>query len=43
MLATKRALLEHLDTVRVDPDVFKAARTFVLEQQSVVVHMRHPQ
>ena len=42
MVATKSALLEHLDTVGVNLDVFKPARTFILEQQSVVVHARHP-
>lgn len=42
MLAAESALLEHLDAVGVDPDVFKPARAFVLEQQGVVVHARHP-
>ena len=41
MLAAESTILEHLDTVRLDLDVFKHARTFVLEQQSVVVHARH--
>lgn len=41
VLTTKSALLEHLDTVGVDLDVFKPARTLVLEQQRVVVRMRH--
>ena len=41
VLATESALLEHLDAVRVDLNVFKPARTFVLEQQRVVVSMRH--
>lgn len=41
VLAAESALLEHLDTVRLDLDVFKPTRTFVLEQQRVVVHTRH--
>lgn len=41
VLAAESALLEHLDTVRLDLDVFKPARTFVLEQQSVVIHACH--
>ena len=41
VLATKSALLEHLDTVGVDLNVFKPTRTFVLEQQSVVIHACH--
>lgn len=41
MLAAESALLEHLDTVGVDLDVFKPTRTLVLEQQRVVVHTRH--
>lgn len=41
VLATKSALLEHLDTIGVDLNVFKPTRTFVLEQQSVVIHACH--
>ena len=41
VLAAESALLEHLNTVGVDLNVFKPTRTFVLEQQSVVVHARH--
>ena len=41
VLATKSALLEHLNTVGVDLNVFKPTRTFVLEQQSVVIHACH--
>lgn len=41
MLAAESAFLEHLDAVGVDLDVFKAARTFVLEQQGAVVHACH--
>lgn len=41
VLTTENALLEHLDTIGVDLNVFKPARTFVLEQQRVVVRMRH--
>ena len=42
VLAAESALLEHLNTVGVDLNVFKPTRTFVLEQQGVVVHTRHP-
>ena len=41
MLAAESTILEHLDTVRLDLDVFKHARTFVLEQQGAVVHACH--
>lgn len=41
VLAAESAPLEYLNAVRVDLDVFKPARTFVLEQQSVVVHACH--
>ena len=41
VLATDHALLECLDAIRADLNVFKPARTFVLEQQRVVVRMRH--
>lgn len=41
VLAAERALLEHLNTVGVDLNVFKPTRTFVLEQQSVVIHACH--
>ena len=41
VLATKHTFFERLDPVEIDPDVFKSARTLVLEQQRVVVHARH--
>lgn len=41
VLAAESALLEYLNAIRLDLDVFKPTRTLVLKQQGVVVHACH--